>query len=81
MTLHQQRVHPSPKEGCYGCKIAGVRWGGLPRLRADNSGGYTQAELAREIHQGARDKGHDIMQVRGRRRPHQKMTEGGWEKV
>ena len=46
MTLHRERVHPTAVDGCYGCKISGTRWGGLARLRADNEGHYTQAELA-----------------------------------
>lgn len=40
----------------------------LARLKAANKEGYTQHELAREIYQGAKEKGDDIQQVRGRRR-------------
>ena len=78
MTLHRERVHPTAVDGCYGCKISGTRWGGLARLRADNEGHYTQAELARDIYAGAKESGNDIIQVRGRRRPHQVMREGSW---
>lgn len=80
MTLHQERVHPTPVDDCYGCKIGGTRWG-IHRLKNDNAGHYTQAELSREIFAGAKEKGRDIQQVRGRRRPHEKSVEGSWEKV
>lgn len=74
-------THPSlDVEGCFGCKISSVRFG-VARLKADNRGHYTQASLAREIHEGAKAKGRDIMQVRGRRRPHEKQQNGTWEKV
>ena len=81
MSLHQQRVHPSPVEGCYGCRVGSVRWGGLHRLRAENDGGYTQAGIAKEIYEGARTSGKDITQVRGRRRAHEVVKDGAWEKV
>lgn len=29
MTLHQQRTHPEPVEGCFGCKAASIQWGSI----------------------------------------------------
>lgn len=80
MTLHA-RSHPSlDVEGCFGCKVASVRFG-VARLKADNRGHYTQAEIGREIYDGAKKSGRDIQQVRGRRRPHEKQRDGVWEKA
>lgn len=75
-----QRTHPSPVEGCFGCKVGSVRLG-VARLKADNQGHYTQAQLAREIFDGAKQTGKDIQQVRGRRRPHEVKRNGNWEKT
>lgn len=81
--LHAQ-THPTlDVEGCYGCKIASVRFGGLYRFKAEREGNYTQAEIARDIQQSARESGKDIMQKRGRRRPHEvkRDIDSSWEQV
>lgn len=39
----------------------------LARLQNDNKEGHTQRQLGREIYEGARQTGRDIMQKRGRR--------------
>lgn len=46
--LHAQ-THPHlDVDGCFGCKVTGVRLGGLSRLKQERRLGMTQSEIGRE---------------------------------
>lgn len=62
MTLHQIRKHPTPVEGCYGCKIADVNFiGCFPsrRVGAGRSDGVLQKRWDKELdrYENARAQG------------------------
>ena len=60
MALHA-RTHPSlDVEGCFGCKVAGVRFGGLVRLANERAIGMTQADMGREVVEQAKKDGREI---------------------
>ena len=57
-------THPSlDVEDCYGCKIAGIRFGGLARLAIDRAEGVTQKDRGREIIEAAKRDGREIERV------------------
>lgn len=48
-TLHQQRTHPEPVEGCFGCRVAGVQVApsATPSRRGGAEAAATNAREAR----------------------------------
>ena len=50
-------------DGCYGCKLAGIKFGGLARFAVDRAEGVTQADRGREIIDAAKRDGRDIERV------------------
>lgn len=62
--MKHAETHPSlDVEGCYGCKIAGVKFGGLARFAHDRAEGVTQKDRGREIIESAKRDGREIERV------------------
>lgn len=61
--LHREKHPDLDVEGCFGCRAAGIRFGGLERLKQAREQGVTQAEMRREIIADARRDGVDIKQA------------------
>lgn len=62
--MKHAETHPSlDVEGCYGCKIAGVKFGGLYRMANDRREGVTQKDRGREIIEAAKRDGREIERV------------------
>lgn len=58
--LHRE-THPFlDVQGCFGCKIANVKIGGVHRFKREREEGYTQADVKRDIYFEARRTGRDI---------------------
>ena len=63
MVKHAE-THPAlDVDGCYGCKIAGVRLGGLARMKQEREAGVTQSQLGRETVEAAQTTGQPIQRV------------------
>lgn len=68
--------------GCLKHKFEdGVRVNGIALFQHDRRIGVTQAQKAREMFEDSRRDGKQIAAVRGRRRAHEKMNAGRWQKV
>jgi len=62
--MKHAQTHPALNvDGCYGCKIAGVKFGGLARLAIDRADGVTQKDRGREIVEAAKRDGREIERV------------------
>lgn len=62
--MKHAQTHPALNvDGCYGCKIAGIKFGGLARLAIDRADGVTQKDRGREIVEAAKRDGREIERV------------------
>jgi len=52
--------HPEAVDGCYACKISGIRWNGMVSLKSMREEGTTGAAMAKENRENfIRDKGYE----------------------
>lgn len=66
MVKHQE-THPGlTVEGCYGCKISSVRFGGMARMASEREGNYTQGEIEKATIKEAERSGTPISRVNNR---------------
>ncbi len=62
--LHR-RTHPDLNApGCFGCKAAGVRFGGIHSMKKMREDGSTGQSIKQEIYDAARRTGRDITRAR-----------------
>lgn len=62
--MKHAETHPTlDVDGCYGCKLAGIKFGGLTRFAIDRAEGVTQRDRGREIIDAAKRDGREIERV------------------
>jgi hypothetical protein len=61
--LHLE-THPEPVSGCFGCKVIGIKFSGLSRLKKMREDGSTEESIKQEIYSNARRTGRDIQRAR-----------------
>lgn len=66
MVKHQEKHPYLDVEGCYGCKISSVRFGGLARMASERAGNYTQGEIEKATIAEAERTGTEISRVNNR---------------
>lgn len=57
---HHRDVHPDSVEGCYNCKLLGIKFNGLHQMKVMREAGTSGKEIAKENRENFRKKkGYD----------------------